>query len=412
MQAPTDRASLDADAIVVGAGITGLVLAGLMSRQNLRVAVVESREPGPAAEPTDIDPRALAITPASTRIISAVGAWAKLDPARIGHFRSMRVWDENGRGTICFDSRDLQRPTLGYIIESRGLQQALLEALTDDSSIAWYQPARAVQFEAGTDRAMLALDDGRRISASLVVAADGRDSAIRSLAGIGFTSFDYEQEALACVVTTEEVHADTARQRFLSRGTLAFLPLSDPHRCGIVWSTRPDEVQALLQLDDPEFHRTLAENIEYSFGEITDSGPRMSYPLGYGSADNYVQDRLALIGDAAHVVHPLAGQGANLGILDAAALYQIVTETLAGGRDPGEWLALRRYERWRKGDNRLMMQVLTGFKELFTNQQFPVPLIRNLGLDLTDRLPPIKHRIMEYAMGLRGDLPEAARIPL
>jgi len=406
------HASLDTDVIIVGAGITGLVLAGLLTRNHFRIGIVEAREDPDKEKPAGTDPRALAVTPCSAHILNTVGAWPQLDLSRIGYFRKMQVWDENGRGKIEFDSAELYQPTLGYIVESRSLLNSLQTAMAGTAGVTWYQPAQAVSLDISKEKAVLSLADGRHISARLVVAADGKNSRIRSLGEISFHKHEYDQEALACIVKTGRPHDDIARQRFLSGGTLAFLPMSDPHECGIVWSTRPGETQQLCQVNRDDFHSRLQNGIDNSLGAVTDSGPRICYPLAYGAADDYVKDRLALIGDAAHIVHPLAGQGANLGILDAAALCQIITETAAKDRDIGEWLVLRRYERWRKGENQLMMHVLTGFKELFTNQMFPLPVIRNLGLDITDHLPLLKHHIMQYAMGLRGDLPDTARVPV
>lgn len=406
------QSSLDADVIIVGAGITGLVLAGLLARNHFRIGMVEARGDTDKDKDTGTDPRALAVTPCSAQILMTVGAWPLLAPSRVGHFRKMQVWDANGRGKIEFDSAELYQPTLGYIVESRILSNTLQTALAGTAGITWYQPAQAESLDISKEKAVLALADGRHISAKLVVAADGKNSRIRSLGEISFLRHEYDQEALACIVKTERPHEDIARQRFLSDGTLAFLPMSDPHECGIVWSTRPVEAQQLCKIGRDDFHFRLQTGIDGSLGAVMDSGPRIGYPLAYGAADDYVKDRLALIGDAAHVVHPLAGQGANLGILDAAALSQIITETATKDRDIGEWLALRRYERWRKGENQLMMHALTGFKELFTNQMFPLPVIRNLGLDITDHLPLLKHRIMQYAMGLRGDLPDTACVPV
>jgi len=410
MAGVSNQGSHAVDVIIVGAGITGQAAAGLLAREGLQVALIDAQETAKTGQDAPPDPRALAITPASRQILDAVGAWSKMDPRRIGHFRRMDVWDENGRGEIHFDSADVCRPTLGYIIESTILTRALTAAIRNESRVSWYQPARPRSLDVEPQQAVVSLDDGRCITARLVIAADGKDSLTRSLAGIGFVRHDYEQAALACIVRTEKAHGDTARQRFLSDGTLAFLPMNDAHECGIVWSILPEQVQALLKLETTVFQRELEATLEMRLGAVTALGPRVHYPLGHGSAERYIGDRLALIGDAAHVVHPLAGQGANLGILDAAALSQVVTETYRRGRDIGDRQVLRRYERWRRGDDQFMMHVMTGFKELFTRQTPPLPQLRNLGLRITDRLPPVKHYLMEYAMGIRGDIPDVARV--
>lgn len=409
MSTVNTTSSLDTDVIVVGAGVTGLVMAMLLSQQNFRVTVIEARDLKQKNEEKQPDPRALAITLASQRILSSIGVWPLIATDQAGQFRKMEVWDENGGGQIAFDCLELHQQTLGYIVESRVLQTALLQAATQNPAINWISPAQLGALDVRQRQAVLSLEDGRRMSASLIIAADGKHSSLRQLAEIGFSSHDYEQEALACIVSSSISHANTAWQRFLSDGTLAFLPMADPHQCGIVWSTRPEQVQALLKMEQLEFQQTLENAFESKLGKITASGKRLAYPLSYGVADAYVQARLALIGDAAHVVHPLAGQGANLGLLDAASLSEVLCEARSAGRDPGLLPVLRRYERWRKGENYFMMQMLTGFKQLFTSQSSPLPELRNLGLNVTNQLPFIKRRIMQYAMGLKGDLPDIAR---
>ncbi|MCG8325696.1 MAG: FAD-dependent monooxygenase, partial [Thiotrichales bacterium] len=294
-------ADLASDVVIVGGGINGLVMAGLLAAQGCRVALIEARPSQEVADPAATDPRTLAITLASARVLQSLGAWQQIIPARIGHFRSMQVWDENGPGRIRFDCTDLFQDTLGYIVGSQDLQRALQAVVSERPEVNVYQPAQVASVAMQTDRAVVALADGRHLNTRLVVAADGKDSHIRSLAGIGFSSEAYAQTALACIVRTGTPHRDVARQRFLSDGTLAFLPTADPQVSGIVWSTESRECRRLHGLDTAQFHTALAAAIDHVLGDVLDSGPRVCFPLSYGMAERFIETRLALIGDAAHV---------------------------------------------------------------------------------------------------------------
>ncbi len=397
----------DIDVIICGAGIAGAAVAALLAQAGISCLMIERRGIHPVTD--RVDPRALAITRASENILRATGAWPLIPADRIGHFRSMRVWDEQGDGDIEFDSADVCEPTLGYIIEQTQIELALQQANAGYSQIKYLQPASLHDIEIARDVVTAVLEDGSRHTARLIIGADGARSRLRTLAGIGYPVHDYLQQAVACRVTTGKPHAETARQRFLATGPLAFLPLADPHQCGIVWSTTPDQVEQLMHMDESEFNQVLARAFDHTPGEILSSGPRARFPLQHAQAEKYCLPRLALIGDAAHMVHPLAGQGANLGLLDAAALAEIVIDTAGKNRDIGTLPVLRRYERWRKGENYLMLKVLQGFKVLFENRLEPVKHLRNIGLDITDMLMPVKHCIMRHAMGQAGDLPSFAR---
>jgi 2-octaprenylphenol hydroxylase len=321
----------------------------------------------------------------------------------------MQVWDANGTGNIHFDSQSLCEPTLGYIIENRIIQAAINSRLSKLNNISNHCPAALEQLEIKTDKAEVVLDNGTRISAKLIIGADGVNSRVRELANIDSATHDYQQSALVCTVKSQIAHHDTARQRFLSTGPLAFLPLADPHTCSIVWSTTPDQAQELKNMSDEEFHRSLEEAFESTLGKILQTGPRYTFPLGRAHAKNYVKNRIALIGDAAHRVHPLAGQGANLGILDAATL----AEVLAGqqNNDIGKMSLLRKYERWRKGENLSVLIAMDGFKHAYGSSQSAIQKIRNVGMNAANASPSIKRLIMLNAMGLSGDLPKVARTP-
>ncbi len=398
---------IDCDVIVVGAGIIGSACACLLARSGFRVILLEAGMRQLNSLKAN-DPRIFAISLASKTVLDKAGAWRRLPAENIGHYGKMHVWDEQGVGEINFSSADICQPALGYIISYRALTDALQETMLDTDNIRclWSMTPTSVQFE--EDRVNVATSDGLNYSARLIVAADGSNSAVRKLAGIKHVRHDYKQSALSCIAVSEYPHAAVARQRFLKRGPLAFLPMLEPNQSAIVWSSSPDHIQRLLDMDEASFNFELAEAFGNELGSIESSTERVVFPLSRAEAENYTKRRLALIGDSAHSIHPLAGQGANLGLLDAATLAEILIDCRDKGRDPGRHAVLRRYERWRKGENRNMMYLMDGFKYLFENQHQSVRWLRNFGLDAVDGLPPLKHAIMRRAMGLTGNLPGMA----
>lgn len=400
---------LDADVVICGAGPVGSTLAGLLAAEGLTCVLVDARPVERTAAAPGSDPRALALTPASRAILDAVGAWSRLPARSMGRFERMQVWDEGGRGSIGFDCAELCAPVLGWIVPQPELQQVLDDRTATRPGIAVRRGADAAGIDGREDRIVLRLSDGDSLAARVAVAADGQRSALRALAGIEFPIRPYGQDAVACLVRTERPHANVARQRFLRTGPLAFLPLAEPDRCGIVWSTTPDRARELLDIDESAFHDALASAFENILGRVLESGPRKTFPLSVAHAERYVRGRLVLAGDAAHCVHPLAGQGANLGLLDAAALAEVLGDAHRNGRDAGAPRVLRRYERWRRGENALMSFALDGLQKLFEPADGPLPELRNIGLNLVDRSGPLKHAIMRRAMGIEGDVPAIAR---
>ncbi len=397
------------DVIIVGGGLAGLTLAGLLGHQGLECVVIEAGEKIDRVDSVPDDPRALAITHASRNILASFHAWQCLPQDRLACFRGMQVWDENGSGAIAFDSTELGRPTLGYIVEQAVLQTSLEQAVRSLSGISVLHNSRPCDIQWQDDHVSVILDKGENISAHLLVAADGVQSACRAMAGINYRVHDYRQRAVVCVTRTALPHGEIARQRFLTDGPLAFLPMYPDHQCGIVWSTRPAHAEALLKMTEREFNQALQAAFEHTLGEVKESERRSCFPLRRAEAEYYCRERFALIGDAAHSVHPLAGQGANLGLLDAASLAQLILEAGVKGRDIGGRRVLRSYERWRKGENRIVMMTMEGFKYVFENQSSPVPMLRNRALNFANSFIPLKHTIMRYAMGLSGDLPVAAK---
>jgi 2-octaprenylphenol hydroxylase len=396
------------DVVIAGGGMVGAALACALGGSQLRVAVIESAPLARIRPGTEVDLRVSAITCASQRLFSAVGAWQPMTAWRVSPFRDMRVWDAAGPGRIHFDSAAIGEPLLGWIIENRVIQYTLLERARTLDNVDLLCPRSLSLVTLRDTSAHVQLDDDHAFHTRLLVGADGAGSRVRRWSDIATEGWSYDQTAVVATVSTEQFHAETAWQRFLPTGPLAFLPLQDG-RCSIVWSTSPAQAEHLLRLNEGDFAVELAQAFERRLGAVTGMTARGAFPLRLQHARAYVKPRVALIGDAAHVVHPLAGQGVNLGLMDAAALAEVLLDASADGKDIGSLKVLRRYERWRRGENLLMLGMLDGFKRLFGSTLTPVRLLRNLGLNAADAAAPIKNLMARRAMGLSGDLPRLAR---
>ncbi len=397
------------DVIIVGAGMVGATLACALGASRLNVALIEGQLPIDFDPHGDYDLRVSAITLASRAIFENLGAWPAMAARRVSPMREMRVWDADGEGCVHFDSAELGEPELGYIIENRVIAAGLWDRMRDLPNVVLLCPASIVELALGDDGAEVILDDGQRLRARLIVGADGARSRVRTLAGIATRGWGYQQDAIVATVRTEKSHRQTAWQRFLPTGPLAFLPLVEPQLCSVVWScTRPLATE-LMALDDAAFMIELQAAFADELGGVQAVGPRAAFPLALSHAEHYVLPRLALIGDAAHTVHPLAGQGVNLGLGDAAVLAQVIEEARQVRRDIGGLSTLRRYERWRKGDNLAMLGVTDVFQQFFGGRAAPWAPIRDAGMGLFNRAAPAKRWIMVRAMGLAGDLPSLAR---
>ncbi len=397
------------DVIIIGGGIVGATTACALGEAGLAVALVEARSAESSEAKPGRDPRVFAITRASERILRSLRAWDAMPHEDVFAFTDMEVWDAGGGSALHFDCAELGEPYLGHIIEPRIILAALQKRLRDISNVVLLRPARFREIHIAADKVFVELEDGRALQARLVVGADGVRSPVRDALGIKTREHDYRQSSLVALVRTAESHRHTAWQRFLPGGPLAFLPL-EAHWCSIVWTRPTAEVERLLTLDRETFHAELGAAFDFRLGEITDSGEREAWPLQRRHAEHYVTDRAALIGDAAHAIHPLAGQGVNLGLLDAATLAQVVLEARAHGRDFGALRSLRRFERWRRGDNALMMSAMDGINALFSNSSTPLQTVRVMGLGMVNRTGVLRHLLMRHAMGLSGDLPELARV--
>lgn len=409
--------SSEFDVLVMGGGLTGLAFAALLQsqladRRALSVAVVEGG-PAPAAPPHGaLGLRVMAVSPASRAIMTACGAWADLPASRACSYRRMVVWQgeaPSGPSSITFDAAEEGVAELGHIVESDLLRSFLWRQVASLPSTALIPEASpeglAIEPEAVTVR----LADGRGCRARLVVGADGQESWLRAALGVGVSRHAYEQQAIVAHVASERPHGNTAWQRFLAEGPLALLPLSDG-RCSIVWSCTDARAQALVNADEPVFNRALTDASAGVLGELRVTTRRQAFALAAAHASRYTGPRFALIGDAAHRIHPLAGQGVNLGFLDAAVLAEVLADHLAVMQaDPGDALALRRFERWRKGANVASLAAMDVLHGLFTSRIAGVARAAGVAMGLVDRLGQIKSRLAGYAMGRRGDLPRVTR---
>jgi 2-octaprenylphenol hydroxylase len=397
---------LDFDVLVVGAGMVGATLACALGDSRLKVGVLDNR--APVAPPRDDhDLRVSAITLASRAMLRNLGAWDAMPQARIARVEAMQVWE--GGCEIEFDAADIGAPCLACIVENSVLQRALVDRLHAFSNVATLWPVEIDTLALADDAASVTLKDGRRLTARLLVGADGADSALRHAAGVESRQLDMGQKGIVATVRTQQPHANIARQHFLPAGPLAFLPLAEPNACSIVWSADNVRAETLLALDDTGFIAALEQAFGDRLGRVLSVSRRQSFPLALAHARRYSTTRLALIGDAAHTVHPLAGQGVNLGLLDAATLAETVLDAARRGRDIGAPRVLRRYERVRKGDNLGMIATTGGFKYLFGNERPLLRALRGIGLSLTHRLGPLKRAIMRRAAGIEGELPALAR---
>ncbi len=392
--------------IVLGGGMVGAALACALGRAGIPTVVVEATA-HPRPDPSGpYDLRVCAISLASETFFRNLGAWQTMAALRVSPYRRMEVWEWGGQ--VSFDAADAGEPHLGHIIENRVVQWALAQRARELPTVRWIAPARACAVRWRDDRVTLELNTGETLEGSLVVGADGARSWLRQQADIPVRGWAYGQMGLVTTVRTALPHRQTAWQRFMPGGPLAFLPLADGS-CSIVWSL--PEVEAKRHLDTPDwaFRDALSRQVGARLGAVEWSSERAAFPLRLQHAQRYTGPRLALIGDAAHTIHPLAGQGVNLGLLDAAALAQVLTQAHTRGHDLGHPAHLRRYERWRKGDNWAMALSMDAFHRLFTPGHLPLRLARNLGLNLFDHTLTAKRRAIRHALGWRGEVPELAR---
>jgi len=403
-----------ADLVIVGAGMVGSALALALADSGLSVVLLDRGTLKPGATEGDLpfEPRVSALSLASQRILQRLGAWDGILARRASPYQAMHVWDGSGTGAVHFDAASVHAEVLGHIVENRVVQDALLERLAA-ANVLLLPGARLELLRRSGDQWLVQLAGDRQIRAPLVVAADGATSAVRRLAGLETREWDYLHHAIVTSVRCAESHQRTAWQRFTDDGPLAFLPLDrggDTRWCSIVWSCTPKQGERLMAMDDAAFCQALGEAFEQRLGKVECSDTRLCIPLRQRHAKRYVEPGLALIGDAAHVIHPLAGQGVNLGFLDAAVLAEELRHAQARGESIAEQRVLERYERRRMPHNLAMMAAMEGFQRLFQDDRLPLRWLRNAALKQVDRHFEAKALFVRRALGLSGDVPELAKV--
>jgi 2-octaprenyl-3-methyl-6-methoxy-1,4-benzoquinol hydroxylase len=385
------------DVVVVGAGVVGAAGALALAQLGLEVALVEATEP-PRWRNDQRDLRVYAFAPDNAALLDRLGAWRSVAEARVQPYRRMRVRDAAGGGELTFDADAFGRRELGWIVEHALLVDRLWARLRD-AGVRVLCPARVAAMAQDDDGVRLQFDDGSRLAARLLVAADGADSSMRALANVGAPRRDYHQRGLVAYVATERAHEATAWQRFLPGGPLAFLPCTDG-LSSIVWSVPDAEAARLLALDDATFGAELTRAFDARLGQARLASARAAFPLRRQLVDDYVVGRVLFVGDAAHVVHPLAGQGVNLGLRDIAALRDVVAQAL---RHRGDWSTSARLARWsrtRRSENALAAYAFEGLQRLFGSDDVAATLLRGPLLGFAGRVPPLAHLFWRRASGL------------
>ena len=402
-----------ADLLIVGAGMVGSALALALRDSGLNILVVDGGPltVKPFVADAPFEARVSALSIASQRILERLGVWDGIVARRVSPYSDMHVWDGSGTGKVHFSASSVHAEVLGHIVENRVVQDALVERL-HDSDIGLLADARLEQMRHSGDDWLLTLSDGRTLRAPLVVAADGANSTVRRMTGTATREWDYLHHAIVTSVRTADSHRKTAWQRFTDDGPLAFLPLDreGEHWCSIVWSVTPEQSERLMKLDDERFCRELESAFEGCLGQVISADSRVCVPLRQRHAKRYVAPGLALIGDAAHTIHPLAGQGVNLGFLDAAVLAEVLRDGVERGERLADERVLSRYERRRMPHNLALMAAMEGFERLFQADALPVRLLRNAGLKMVDHSAEAKALFVRQALGLTGDLPTLARL--
>jgi len=421
MSEPGTSTETMADVAIVGGGMVGMTLAAALGSAGLAVVIVDAEAPA-AMTAAPFDGRSSAIAFGSQQVLTGVGAWDGM-AALAQPILDIRVSDGDGTGGtsrlfLHYDHRALAETEggsaapFGHIVENRVIRTSLLRRLGELPTVRHRAPARVAGITRNKGGIALRLADGSSIAARVAVAADGRKSPLRAAAGIKVTEWAYPQTGIVCTVAHEKPHGGVAHEHFLPAGPFAMLPMVDDggmHRSSIVWTERRALAPRILALDDAGFAAEMERRFGLSLGRLRPIGGRWSHPLELVHAERYVDRRLALLGDAAHAIHPIAGQGLNLGLRDVAALAEAIVDARRLGLDIGDALVLDRYQRWRRFDNLVLMAVTDGLNRLFSNDLGPLRLARDLGLAAVNRLPPLKRLFMRHAMGMVGELPRLVR---
>lgn len=400
---------LNYDIVIVGGGMVGMTLALALAKQTrLSIAILEAREEVAPFKEDDYHHRVSAIALASVSILESLSVWEKIRSQRVSPFNTIQVWDGESRENLRFECNEIGEPLLGYIIENNVIQNALREELKHYPAVNFLSPVKLQDLRFGEESITLIAADETQYQARLAVAADGAHSWLRDEMHIRVRTEDYDQQAIVASVVTELPHEKVARQVFLPSGPLAFLPLKEAHTSSIVWSLPSEEAKRLQAMEEEDFKAALTTAFASRLGRVKSIGRRFTFPLKKQDAAKYIGKRIALVGDAAHVMHPLAGQGVNLGLLDAVSLAEVIADAEHARRDFAATTTLRRYERWRRADNLALLTGVDLIKQFFASDRAAIKTVRGLGIALTSRLAVLKNIFTRYAVGRRSGLPALA----
>lgn len=383
------------DITIVGAGMVGLSLAAALANTSLRIAIIDTKEKSDLA--TEAETRVSAINLASQQFLQNSGVWSAMEKQRLCAYNKMQVLDKDSFGKIHFSADELHQTHLGHIIENTVIRNALWNKVAAQANAKMFVPEQVNQLIFGEQENFVTLESGEAFSTQWLIAADGANSWLRQQADIPLTFWDYDHSALVATIKTELPHDFTARQVFLPDGPLAFLPLYQNDLCSIVWSMPPEKAEQLVKCTETDFNKQLAVAFGLNLGLCKVQGQRLAIPLKMRYARDFVMERIILIGDAAHTIHPLAGQGVNLGLMDAAALADCFQQSTVTNE------LLRKFERWRKAEAVEMIAAMESFKFLFAGNDPVKKLVRGIGLSVVDKLSPIKTLFAQQALGLKGD---------
>ena len=391
------------DVIIVGAGLAGATLACALIPSGLKIALLD-RVPPPAAPQDAYQIRVSSLNRGSENILRQINAWSGIDHARAYPYHKVQVCQENTSATLTFDCAEIGEPHMGHMIENANVVHALIERAQEHETISVISGINISALSVSDNSATLATDQGE-LSTKLLVGADGPRSFIRKLAQFNTIQGFYGQQCIVGTVEFSGDHQQTAWQRFLSTGPLGILPLARGY-CSLAWSCENEFASELLEQSEDEFMGSLETALGGHLGQVTAMPNRIAYPLSHMHPQRYITHRIVLIGDAAHTIHPLAGLGANLGITDAAALAQVILKQSERKQfDPGQYDLLRRYERWRKPQNQIFLNTMSGLNMLFSEKLDAFSSLRSAGLQIADKLSPAKNLLMQKAMGLDSDQP-------
>ncbi|MBV1911537.1 MAG: UbiH/UbiF/VisC/COQ6 family ubiquinone biosynthesis hydroxylase [Kangiellaceae bacterium] len=402
--------ALNFDIAIIGGGMVGLAMAAALAETGKKILIVEKQDFAQSVtdellvdkvvDGSDFDIRVSAISPANRQLLTEVSAWQNIPLSRQADYQMMNVWDGDGSGKIEFSAAQLARQDLGVIVENKVIQAALIKVIESYGNIECRFGSEIESIETTESSVNIRLEDGRSMSSQLLIGADGAHSTVRKKLNIRYSETDYQQIAFVANVKTAQSHEHTAWQRFTPTGPIAFLPLPQNNLCSVVWSLDKDKAEKIQQLNSEEFAIQLQHNFESRLGKVELVSKFLGFPLVKRHTERYLVNRVALIGDAAHTIHPLAGQGVNLGFQDVSCLSALIKRLIEKNRDFGLIENLRPFERERKTENLVMQNAMSAFKHIFANQTMPITLVRNFAMSALNKVPIAKEIIIKKAMGL------------